>query len=204
MLKVFVGNNISRKAVNVSHDATLRSVFEDNQIDYGIGTNSLDGATLQPGDLDKTFAEMGVTGETCYLMNIAKAVNAAGIKVLAQTAVIGTEYTREQIEEIAKYRPKALSIFDPETKEPVYSVCLTSGKGMINKIGAEFGTGKTADGKACISMDIPEGTEDVKKFLENKVGVAILNLAKVEAQWDATLAEIAAEKEAVLGTIEVL
>lgn len=203
MLKVYVGNNLSRTPMNVSHEATLRSVFEDANIDYGIGTNSLDGATLQPGDLDKTFSEMGVTGETCYLMNVAKAVNAANIKVLAQTAVVGTAYTREEIAEIAKYRPKALSIFDPETKEPVYTVCLSKGKGMINKVGAEFGTGKTADGKACISLDIPADV-DAKEFIEDKVGVAILNLAKVEAQWEGALAEIASEKEAVLGTIEVL
>ena len=203
MIKVYVGNNLNRKAVNVSNDSTLRQVLEENNIDHGVGMTSLDGATLQPGDLDKTFTQMGVTGETCYLLNTAKAVNAAGIKVLAQTAVVASDFTREQIAEVKKYRPKAMAIIDPETKEEVFTVCLTSGDGMINGIGAEFGSGKTADGKACISLRIPDG-KDAKEFIEEKVGVAILNLQKVEAQWTGALQEIAEEKAAILDQIEVL
>jgi hypothetical protein len=204
MLKVYVGNNINRKAVNVSHDATLRSVLEENNIDYGVGMTSLDGATLQPGDLDKTFAQMNITGDTCYLLNTAKAVNAAcGIKVLAQNAVIASGFTREQIEEIAKYRPKALKLIDPETKDELYTCGLTTGDGRINGVGAEYGSGKTSDGKACISIKVPDG-EDAKKFIEKTVGVAILNLQKVEDQWEGALREIATEKAAVLDTIEVL
>ena len=77
MIRVYVGNNIIRTAIDVTSDTTLRRAFEEAEVDYGTGTNSLDGATLKAGDLDKTFEEMGVTGEKCYLMNIAKAVNAA-------------------------------------------------------------------------------------------------------------------------------
>ena len=203
MLKVYVGNNLSRKAVNVSHDTTLRKVLEDNQIDYAVGMTSLDGATLKAGDLDKTFAEMEVKGDTCYLLNTAKAVNAAGIKVLAQNAVIASGFERKQIEEIVKYRPKAMKLIDPETKDELYTVGLTSGDGRINSVGAEYGTGKTNDGKACISMKIPDG-KDVREFIEETVGVAILNLNKVESQWTEALAEIAREKADVLDNIEVL
>lgn len=205
MIKVYVGNNLNRKAVNVSRDVTLRSVLEDNEIDYSVGMTSLDGATLRPGDLDKTFAEMGISGETCYLLNTAKAVNAASIKVLAQNAVVASEFTREEIAEIAKYRKNALKLVCPETKEEVFSVCLSvkPGDGEINSVGAEFGTGKTADGKACIAIKVPDG-KDAKEYIEETVGVAILNLQKVEAQWADALQEIANEKAAVLDTIEVL
>ena len=35
----------------------------------------LDGCPLVPGDLDKTFKEMGI-GEECWLLNVVKADNA--------------------------------------------------------------------------------------------------------------------------------
>lgn len=202
MVKVYVGNNISRRPVMVSEDATLRSVLEDNQIDYSVGMTSLDGATLQAGDLDKTFASFGIT-EQCYLLNTAKAVNAAGIKVLGQTAVIESRFTPEQISEVAKYRPATLVLTDAETKEPTFAVGMGSGKGRINKVGAEFGSGKNAEGKAIITIDLPDGV-NAKEHLEAKVGVSILNLQKVEDGLQAALAEIAEEKAKVLGTIEIL
>ena len=101
MIKVFVGNNVSRKAVLVDENSTLRKVLEDNQIDYSIGMTTLDGATLGAGELDKTFAEFRIT-EQCYLLNTAKAVNAAGIKVLGQTAVIISDFTRDELKEVEK------------------------------------------------------------------------------------------------------
>lgn len=76
MVKVCVGNNVKRDNVIVDSNVTLRSVLEDANIDYTKGTMHLDGATLQPGDLDKTFDQMGIT-EKCFLLNVVKADNAA-------------------------------------------------------------------------------------------------------------------------------
>lgn len=202
MVKVYVGNNINRKPVMVSEDTTLRKVLEDAQIDYSVGMTSLDGATLKAGDLDKTFKDFGIE-ETCYLLNTAKAVNAAGIKVLGQTAVVESGFTPAQVSEVAKYRPCALVLTDPETKEATFAVGMGSGKGKINKNGAEFGSGKNAEGKAIITIDIPDG-RDAKEYIEEKIGVAILNLQKVENGLGDALTEIAAEKAEVLGTIEIL
>lgn len=75
MVKVTVGNNVNRKTVIVSENTTLRQVLEDNNVDYSRGTMHLDGSTLNPGELDKTFAEIGIT-EKCYLLNVVKADNA--------------------------------------------------------------------------------------------------------------------------------
>ncbi|MCD8376443.1 MAG: hypothetical protein LUD69_05820 [Oscillospiraceae bacterium] len=55
--------------------ATLRQVLEDAGIDYTQGVMHLDGAALQPGDLDKTFADFGIT-ERAFLLNVVKATNA--------------------------------------------------------------------------------------------------------------------------------
>lgn len=202
MVKVYVGNNVSRRPVMVPEDTTLRKVLEDAQIDYSLGMTTLQGATMSPGDLDKTFRDHGVT-EECYLLNVAKAVNAAGIKVLGQTAVVESGFEPAEIREVAKYRPDSLTLKDAETKEVNFAVGMGSGKGVINKNGAEFGSGKSAEGKAIITMDIPDG-EDAKDYIEKKIGVAILNLQKVEDGLRRALGEIADEKAKVLGTIEIL
>lgn len=75
MIKVTVGNNVQRKSTIVDSSATLRQVLNAAQIDYTRGSMHLDGAPLQPGDLDKTFAQFGIT-EQCYLLNVVKTDNA--------------------------------------------------------------------------------------------------------------------------------
>lgn len=75
MIKVVVGNNVKRETAIVDSTATLRSVLEDAGIDYTKGVMHLDGSSLAPGDLDKTFANFGIT-EKCFLLNVVKADNA--------------------------------------------------------------------------------------------------------------------------------
>lgn len=204
MIRVYVGNNLNRTPVDVTSDTTLRKVLEDANVDYGVGMTSLDGATLKPGDLDKTFEEMGVTGEKCYLLNTAKAVNAAAtIKVLAGTVAIEVGYTPEQIKEICRYRPEAMKLKDEDGKTVFTVGKVSKENGSINGIGAEFGGAHAASGNAVIKLEAG-AAEDIKKWIEENIGVSILNLQKVEAQWANALAEIAAEKAAVLGTIEEL
>ena len=75
MIKVVVGNNVKRETVIVDANTTLRTVLEAANVDYTRGVMHLDGASLNPGDLDKTFASLGIT-EKCYLLNVVKADNA--------------------------------------------------------------------------------------------------------------------------------
>lgn len=75
MIKVVVGNNVNRETVIVDSSTTLRNVLEDAKIDYTRGVMHLDGSSLNPGDLDKTFAQHGIT-EKCFLLNVVKADNA--------------------------------------------------------------------------------------------------------------------------------
>lgn len=55
MIKVTVGNNVKREAVIIDENTTLRSCLEANGVDYTRGVMHLDGSSLNPGDLDKTF-----------------------------------------------------------------------------------------------------------------------------------------------------
>lgn len=74
-IKVTVGNNLKRESVIVESTQTLRKTLEDAGIDYTKGMTTLDGATLQPGQIDKSFAELGVK-EVAFLLNVVKADNA--------------------------------------------------------------------------------------------------------------------------------
>lgn len=75
MIKVVVGNNVKRETVIVDANTTLRTVLEDAGVEYTRGVMHMDGSSLNPGDLDKTFASFGIT-EKCYLLNVVKADNA--------------------------------------------------------------------------------------------------------------------------------
>lgn len=86
MVKVTVGNNVKRESVIVDSNTTLRTVLEDAGIDYTRGVMHLDGSSLNPGDLDKTFEDFHIA-EKCFLLNVVKADNA-----LRQIAHICAEY----------------------------------------------------------------------------------------------------------------
>lgn len=75
MIKVTLGNNVKRETKVVPESSTLREVLENTGIDYNTGVMHLDGATLQPGDIDKTFQEFGIK-DRCFLLNVVKADNA--------------------------------------------------------------------------------------------------------------------------------
>lgn len=75
MIKVTVGNNVKRESVIIDETTTLRKCLEDNGIDYSRGVMHLDGSSLMPGDLDKSFASFGIA-EKCFLLNVVKADNA--------------------------------------------------------------------------------------------------------------------------------
>lgn len=76
VIKVITGNNLKKnEPVHVDSDTTLRTVLEDAGIDYTRGQMNLDGATLAPGDLDRTFESFGITNR-CFLLNTVKADNA--------------------------------------------------------------------------------------------------------------------------------
>ena len=76
MIKLVIGNNVKKDTKFVDENHTLRQELETAQIDYTRGSVNLDGVTLGPGDLDKTFAQHGIK-DKCYLLQVVKADNAA-------------------------------------------------------------------------------------------------------------------------------
>lgn len=206
MIKVTIGNNLSRQSIIIDENTTLRKALEDCDIDYSIGMTSLDGSTLAPGGLDKTFADFGIT-EKCYLLNVVKADNAASIKIAGSACVIESARTLDEIRLLEKYRPKTLILYEGEgnKREEVFRVGVANqGAGSINTYGATFGTQTSADGKATITMMVPDDTEDVKKWAMDKIGVSILNLNKVEDQFEEAIDSVTAERKEIEDTIVIM
>ncbi len=206
MIKVFVGNNIRRNAVIIDENTTLRATLEDAGVDYTVGTTSLDGSSLAPGDLDKTFADFGVT-EKCYLLNVVKVDNAATAKILGSACVLTSTHSLETIKLVQKYRPNSLCLYDGEgrDREEVFRVGITTkNNGTVNKFGVGFSDTPGADQKATVTMMIPDGTPDPKAWAEENLGGAILMLTKVESQITSVLEEINQEKAKVSQAITVV
>jgi len=76
MIKVTMGNNVKRTSEVFDESTTLREALESVGVDYTLGVMNLDGSSLSPGDLDRTFSDFGII-EKCFLLNVVKADNAA-------------------------------------------------------------------------------------------------------------------------------
>jgi hypothetical protein len=75
VVRVTVGNNVQKETKDVPSTETLRTTLENANIDYTRGITTIDGSSLKAGDMDKTYAELGITGRT-FLLNVVKADNA--------------------------------------------------------------------------------------------------------------------------------
>lgn len=75
MIKVIVGTTTQRNEKNYPADTTIRTILEDNAVDYSVAQVMLDSVSLQLGDMDKTLAELNIT-EKCMLIAVVKASNA--------------------------------------------------------------------------------------------------------------------------------
>ena len=201
MIKVNLVTMNGKESVFTSETNTLRQVLEDKRVNYATGVIQLDGCSLRPGDLDKSFADHGVT-EMCYLSVVVKADNAATVTVIGEAAVITSGLKLDDIKAAEKYRPKALELCDDEG-EPYFAIGTSEDTpGAIGQYGATFSETTDADGKATITMNITRG-ENVKKKLLDKIGGALLNLNKIEEGFGAVIEEINADKAKIEAMIEV-
>ena len=76
MIKVTMGNNVKRTSEILDPNTTLRTALDAAGVDHIDGVINLDGSPLKDGDLDRTFADLGIT-DHCFLLNVAKADNGA-------------------------------------------------------------------------------------------------------------------------------
>ena len=207
MIKAIIGNNAHRDPYFLDENTTLRDALEQAGVDYAATgcSTSIDGITLNPGDIDKTFADFGIK-EKCFLLSVVKAVNAASIKILGNAAFVVSGAKLATIKMLEKYRPGALSLFEGEgaEKEEVFRVGVGHGDGSVSKYGVSFGATPDKDGNALVALRVPEGTADAKKWAADTISTAILKLNKVENQFAAATEEITAELAEIEANIEVM
>lgn len=129
----------------------------------------------------------------------------AKITIAGDAVVVTSSMKLEDISTIEKYRPKELVLKGGEDgKEPIFAVGTTLGSGNINAVGASFGReSHDAEKLATITMCADGATGDIKEWVADRIGVAIINLNRLEEKLPGVLAEIAAEKAAVLSNITV-
>lgn len=72
MFELLIGSNTNRERKVISLTTTLKQALIDAGIDVNVGTIHLDGASLKPGDINKTFADFGVT-DKATLISVVKA-----------------------------------------------------------------------------------------------------------------------------------
>ena len=71
-----IGSSTDRKTVIIDDDVTLKDALEQQNIKYAGASVYLDGAAIQPGDLNKTFAALGCV-DNAILTAVLKLDNAA-------------------------------------------------------------------------------------------------------------------------------
>ena len=128
----------------------------------------------------------------------------AKVKVVGQAIVITSELKLDDIKTVAKYRPQALTLYEGEgdEKEPVF--CLGVGEDSINKFGASFNKETRDESKKAIMTIVHEYQgEDIKGFVADNLGAALMNLKKLEEIIPGVLQEIAAQKAAILADVEI-
>lgn len=219
IVSVTVRNNVNSKTVNVPSTTTVREIFDQAGVDYASGVVSIDGSSLPTGAIDKSLDELGITSTRCFVMVTTKADNAsdeepcaaqtaaaevAKIQIVGNTAHIISSQKLEDIKLLQKYRPGVLVLTEGSgaEKREVFNI-FTGGKdgGSIAPNGVIFSRTTTSDGKALVTLTAPEDTADMKAWVQEEVGVAILQLRKVEAGFAAALQEVKAEKAAVAAAI---
>lgn len=130
----------------------------------------------------------------------------AKITIAGDAVVVTSTVKFEDLKTVEKYYPEALVLMGGEDgKEQVFKVGTTTGKGNLNRYGAEFGSA-TRDDRALATMTLPvpetEG-EDVKETVAETIGAYLMDLNEVEESIPAALAAIAAKKQAIMANITI-
>lgn len=110
---------------------------------------------------------------------------------------------QEEIELVKKYRPSALKKQDADGND-IFAVSFNSGHPCVSANGVTFGSASVDGGYAMVHgvlpANLPEGTT-YGEFIADKVGPALAGLKEFEESVPAVVAEITAERSAIIGSI---
>lgn len=130
----------------------------------------------------------------------------AKIKVVGTAVVIETTMKLEEIKKVLKYKPEALKVFDEnEEIDFMVKVAEEGSAGSLNDYVAAFASTTTnADGRAQITlaMNVWE-PGDLKEVIADEFGVALVKLGEIEKNFGTVVAQVTAEREAILENITI-
>lgn len=130
----------------------------------------------------------------------------AKVTIAGKALVITSTLKLTDLETVKKYQPKALILMGGEDgKEPVFAIGAVRGSaGKIGSIGVEFGEETHDDQKlATMTLMVPGDVKDMKEYVADKYGAALVNLKKLEDILPAVVEAIAASKKSIMDNISV-
>jgi hypothetical protein len=127
----------------------------------------------------------------------------ATVAIAGNSYVITSAITMTDLETVKKYRPSAMGLTNPETKETFFRVGI--GTNSVNEYGVSFGGVSNDEIKlATATLTIPSNVKDAKEYVLDKAGTALSHLNKVEAVITEAIDEILLEREAISENIKVI
>jgi len=127
----------------------------------------------------------------------------AKVTIAGSSYVITSTVSMVDLETVRKYRPSALTITDPESNETLFRVGL--GASSLSDYGISFGGISNDEAKqATATLSIPSDVEDVKEYVLDKAGLALVNLEKIEGEIAEVLEEINTERESIAASINIV
>lgn len=128
----------------------------------------------------------------------------AKIKTLGDAVVVVSTLKFEDIKFLEKYREDALALKGGEDNKEIIFRVGSSGTPGANKYGITF-EGATRDEakQAILTLSLNYEGEDIKGYIADQLGSTITQLEKLEKTVPTILAEVKAEREAIVSSIEI-
>lgn len=129
----------------------------------------------------------------------------AKTKIFGEAIVITSTLKLDELKSVSKYYNEKLNLYGGEDgKELLFGIRVApSGMGVLSADGAFFApTSRVEGGYATITMTVPSGVEDAKKWMVDTHGGALMHLAELEKKLPDVIAKIVADEKAVAESIE--
>lgn len=200
MVKITLITNNPKEIDIVPESMTVREFLEKHDVNYGLGSTSIDGVPLGTGDLDLSFMEHNIN-DKAIVTCLANKDNAAQAIVVGSSCVVKSTLTPDEIKRIKKIHPEALMMYD-ESEEPVFAIDINEEMpGSINNNGACFGSATSSDGKATITVVLDPAAENTVDLVYDRLGRALIYLKDMEDKLREIIPELDNEEREIRSMI---
>lgn len=127
----------------------------------------------------------------------------AKISVVGEAVVVTSAIKMEDLQMVKKYRPDALILKGGEEgKTPIFGITANPAGGSLTRVGAVFSSAaQDGSGLATLTMMLPRGIENIKEYIADAFGEGFTHLEEMEKLLPAVVADITADREAMMSKI---